>query len=172
MNELIKISFILNGRKISVYVPPNITLADMLHDYLGLTSVKKGCDTGECGACTVLLNDNPVTSCLVLAPQVEGQRVITVEGIIKGYELHPLQKSFIKRAGFQCGFCTPGILLTSIALLKEKPDLTDKEIKEALSGNLCRCTGYVQIIESIKDALEYVKEAQNFVDDDKNNVVE
>jgi carbon-monoxide dehydrogenase small subunit len=152
MDNLIPISFILNGKKTEVLIPPNITLADMLHDYLGIISVKKGCDTGECGACTVLLNGNPVTSCLILAPQAEGQEVTTLEGLSENGELHPLQKSFIENGAVQCGYCIPGMMLTAAALLKKNPRPQRQEIAKAISGNLCRCTGYIQQIKAIEDA--------------------
>lgn len=161
MSDLISVSFILNGRKTEVLIPPNITLADMLHDYLGLISVKKGCDTGECGACTVLLNGDPVTSCLILAPQVEGREVITLEGIFKGMELHPLQKSFVENDAIQCGYCISGMIMTSTALLMKNPRPTRQEITEVLSGNLCRCTGYLRQIKAIEDVFKSLKQNNN-----------
>jgi carbon-monoxide dehydrogenase small subunit len=145
-----EIKFILNEKKVEVDVPPNWTLLRLLRESLGLTGTKEGCGIGECGACTVSLDGMPVNACLVLAPKVEGRRVETVEGLGSRDSLHPLQKSFIDRGAIQCGFCTPGILMSSKALLEKNSNPTREEIKEAISGHLCRCTGYHQIIEAIE----------------------
>ncbi len=149
-NMDITIKFILNGRATEVAVPSNWTLLKLLREKLGLTGTKEGCGIGECGTCTVLLDGKPVNSCLVLAPKVEGKKVETIEGLGNRDSLHLLQKSFIDHGAIQCGFCTPGILMSSKALLEEKSSPTREDIKEAISGHLCRCTGYQQIIEAIE----------------------
>ena len=147
-----KIRFKLNGEPLEVSVPAHWTLLRLLREQLGLTGTKEGCGIGECGACTILLNGVPVHSCLLLAPKIEGKDVQTIEGVGSREALHPLQQSFIDHGAVQCGFCTPGILLSSKALLKNKPHPTREEVKEAISGHLCRCTGYQPIIEAIEDA--------------------
>ena len=144
------INFILNGKPTQVEVPPHWTLLRLLREKLGLTGTKEGCGIGECGACTVLLDGMPVNACLVLAPKAEGREVQTVEGLGSGKSLHPLQKSFIDHGAVQCGFCTPGILMSSKALLEKIPHPNREEVKEAISGHLCRCTGYHQIMEAIE----------------------
>ena len=148
----IKIEFTLNGKLMKVEVPPHWTLLKLLREKLGLTGTKEGCGIGECGACTVLMDGMPVNSCLVLAPKVEGRKIETIEGLGSRDSLHPLQKSFIGHGAIQCGFCTPGILMSSKALLEKNSIPNREEIKEALSGHLCRCTGYHQIIEAIEAA--------------------
>jgi len=148
------IKFTLNGRLINVEVSPHWTLLKLLREKLRLTGTKEGCGIGECGACTVLMDGIPVNACLVLAPKVEGRKIETIEGLGSRESLHPLQKSFIDHGAIQCGFCTPGILMSSKALLEKNSNPNRKEIKEALSGHLCRCTGYHQIIEAIKKASE------------------
>ncbi len=147
-----KISFRLNGGPVEVSVPTHWTLLRLLREKLGLTGTKEGCGIGECGACTVLLDGAPVHSCLVLAPKVEGREVETIEGLGSRKSLHPLQQSFIDHGAVQCGFCIPGILMSSKALLKANPHPTKDEVKEAISGHLCRCTGYQQIVEAIEAA--------------------
>ena len=144
------IRFVLNGKEMEVEVPSHWTLLRLLREKLGLTGTKEGCGIGECGACTVLLDGLPVNSCLILVPKVEGRRVETVEGLGSRESLHPLQRSFIEHGAVQCGFCTPGMLMSAKALLDKNPKPTREEIKEAISGNLCRCTGYQQIIEAIE----------------------
>lgn len=144
------ISFNLNGEDIQVLAEPNRTLLDLLRDDLGLTGTKKGCEAGECGACTVMLDDRPVNSCITLAAEVEGCRVITVEGVAQDGQLSPLQRQFIDKWAFQCGYCTAGMILSAKALLERNPHPTEQEIREAIEGNLCRCTGYVKIIEAIQ----------------------
>lgn len=139
----------LNGRMVEEDVSPNETLLDYLRNRRQVTSVKKGCDQGECGACTVLFNGKPVVSCLMLAVQADNADVTTLEGLAKPGELCVLQQAFLETYGFQCGFCTPGMILTAKALLDDNPHPTVEDIKEALEGNLCRCTGYEQIIESV-----------------------
>ena len=146
------ITFQLNGSRREVLVDPSQTLVRMLREDLGLTGTKNGCGEGDCGSCTVLLDDAPVNSCLVLAAQVDGHKVTTIEGLADGDKLHPLQTSFIENGAIQCGFCTPGMILSATALLDEQPDPSELDIRTAISGNLCRCTGYQKIVESIKAA--------------------
>ena len=133
-----------------VLAEPNRTLLDLLRDDLGLTGTKKGCEAGECGACTVMLDGRPVNSCITLAAEVEGCRVITVEGVAQDGQLTPLQRQFIDKWAFQCGYCTAGMIMSAKALLERNPHPTEIEIREAIEGNLCRCTGYVKIIEAIQ----------------------
>jgi aerobic-type carbon monoxide dehydrogenase small subunit (CoxS/CutS family) len=142
----------LNGEVVSIQIQPDALLVDVLRDELGLMGTKEACGQGECGACTVLLDGQPVTSCLVPAIKAQGREVQTVEGLASGGELHPLQKAFIKHGAVQCGYCTPGMLMSAKALLDRNPHPTEEEIKVAISGNLCRCTGYVKIVEAIKAA--------------------
>lgn len=130
-----------------------MTLLEALRERLGLTGTKRGCDMGQCGACTVLLDGQPVRSCLTLAIDAQGQEITTIEGLARNGELHPLQRAFHEHGAIQCGFCTPGMILTARALLAENPTPTVREIKQAISGNLCRCTGYVKIIEAITTAV-------------------
>jgi len=151
------VRFRLNGKPVETFTKPNDTLLNLLRRNLGITSVKRGCEVGECGACTVLLDGNPVVSCLILAPTVEGKEITTIEGISKEGELHPLQQAFIKAGAVQCGFCTPGMILTAKALLDKNPNPSLLEIKEAIQGNLCRCTGYTKIIQAIQLASKEIK---------------
>ncbi len=144
----------VNGEPRQVQVSGSNTLTEVLREHLGLTGTKHGCELGECGACTVLLDGKPVLACLVLAVECEGRGVETVEGMMQGPVLHPLQNAFAELGGTQCGYCTPGVLLTAKALLERHPDATRADIREALSGNLCRCTGYQQIFESVENAIE------------------
>lgn len=146
------INLTVNGGLEQVRVPSNMTLMRMLRESLALTGTKNGCSAGECGACTVMLNGEPVNSCMVLAVECDGAEVVTVEGLAGDQVLDPIQQAMINAGGVQCGFCTPGILMSSRALLDRNPDPSDDEISEALVGNLCRCTGYIRIIESIKEA--------------------
>ncbi len=143
------ITFQLNGMTTEVLVNPNQTLVRMLREDLGLTGTKYGCGEGDCGSCTVLLDGEPVNSCLVLAAQVDGHQVITIEGVADGDKLHPLQASFIEKGAVQCGFCTSGMILSAKALLEKQPDPSELEVRTAISGNLCRCTGYQKIVEAI-----------------------
>lgn len=147
-----KVSLTVNGRLCEAEIPPNRTLLDLLRDGLGLTGTKRGCEIGECGACTVLMDGIAVNSCLVLAPQAEGRRITTVEGLAEGGVLSPLQEAFLDHDAVHCGFCTPGMLMSAKSLLGHTPSPTEQEIRTAISGNLCRCTGYVQIVEAIDDA--------------------
>ena len=139
----------VNGMLREVMVEPYHTLLDVLREELGLTGAKKGCDSGHCGACTVLLHGKPVNSCLVLALDARHKEILTIEGLAHEGKLHPLQEAFLQQGAFQCGYCTPGILLTAKALLDENPHPTEMEVREALVGNLCRCTGYVRAIRAI-----------------------
>ncbi len=148
------VSFELNGGNVAVETRPNRTLLDLLREELGVTSVKKGCQQGECGACTLLLDGIPVTSCIVLAPQVEGRKVTTLEGLEEDHLMKKLQAAYVENGAVQCGFCTPGMLISSYALLRENPTPTEEEIKIAIEGNICRCTGYTKIIAAIGDAAE------------------
>lgn len=144
---------VVNGEEQSAEVLARHLLSDMLRDHLNLTGTKRGCETGTCGACTVLVDGKPVKSCLMLAIQARGRTVTTIEGLRgKDGELHPLQQSFIDHMGLQCGYCTPGFIMMACGLLAEKPRPTREEIRAGLSGNLCRCTGYTTIIESIEAA--------------------
>jgi 4-hydroxybenzoyl-CoA reductase subunit alpha len=147
----------VNGEEHSVAVQDSETLLDVLRDKLRLTGTKKGCDLGVCGACTILINGAPKNSCLLLAASCEGAEITTIEGVASGGELHPLQRAFINHGAIQCGFCTPGTVMSAVALVDRNPDPTDEEIKEALSGNLCRCTGYIRILEAVKNWKKYKK---------------
>lgn len=151
-NRIISVTIMVNGKKYSRNIPSNRTLLHFIREDLGLTGTKEGCGAGECGACTVLLNGKPVNSCLVLAAEVDGATIETVEGEAKNGELSKLQKAFHHNHAVQCGFCTPGMLMSVKALLKEHPKPTIEQIKEAIEGNFCRCTGYQQIIEAVLDA--------------------
>lgn len=147
-----KLRFYVNNKPVELMVAPHLTLLEVLRDELFLTGAKEGCGTGDCGACTVLVDGKPVTSCLMLAVEAEGQRVETVEGLSSDGELHLLQSAFIRAGGLQCGFCTPGLLMSSKALLDENPDPSEEEIRLGLSGNLCRCTGYDSIVRAVESA--------------------
>jgi carbon-monoxide dehydrogenase small subunit len=144
------ISFILNGQKTEIEVEPELLLVDMLRNRLGLTGTKIGCGEGDCGACTILLDGKNVNSCLILALQVNGHDILTVEGLGSYDKLHPLQEAFIAEGAVQCGFCTPGMLLSAKSLLDENPQPTRQQIAKHISGNLCRCTGYAKIINAIE----------------------
>jgi len=146
------VTMTVNGQEIDIAVAPNATLLEILRDNLGLTGVKEGCSEGVCGACTVLMNGNPVRSCLTLALEAEGAEILTIEGVAAGGELHPVQQAFIDRGAVQCGFCTPGMILSTKALLERIPHPTDEEIKTALAGNFCRCTGYAKILDAVREA--------------------
>jgi len=149
----LSIKFKLNGKEVNVQTSPNRRLIDLLREDLGLTGTKEGCSIGECGACTVLLNGKAVNSCLILAPQVNGAEIETVEGLDKNGKLHSLQENFLKHGAVQCGYCTPGMLMSAVALLDENPNPSAEDVRDAISGNLCRCTGYKQIIESILETV-------------------
>ncbi|HER23931.1 MAG TPA: (2Fe-2S)-binding protein [Candidatus Atribacteria bacterium] len=149
MKKLV-IEFTINQQKRRLFVKPNDLLINIIRNDLFLTGSKYSCGIGECGACTVLLDGEPVLSCLTLAATVDGKEITTIEGLAKGNELHPIQISFLKNAAVQCGFCTPSMILTATALLKENPNPTEDEIRDYIRGNICRCTGYVQIVKAIK----------------------
>lgn len=144
----------VNGEPRQILVEPYYSLLDTLRDELHLTGTKKGCDEGDCGACTVLLNGNPVTSCLVLAHSAHDAQVNTVEDLATPDALHPVQQAFVERGGLQCGFCTPGLIMAAVGLLDQNPDPTVEEVKYAIGGNLCRCTGYSKVVEAILAAAE------------------
>ncbi|NML47625.1 (2Fe-2S)-binding protein [Ramlibacter sp. G-1-2-2] len=148
------IALVVNGERQEAEVPARRLLADFLRDDLHLTGTKRGCETGTCGACSVLVDGEVVKSCLALAVHADGCQVTTVEGLAHGGELHPLQESFMRCGGLQCGYCTPGFLMASCALLARNPCPTEHEVRAGLNGNLCRCTGYSQIVESVLDAAE------------------
>jgi carbon-monoxide dehydrogenase small subunit len=155
MSEVHTIGCTVNGEEHSVHVPARKLLSDVLREDLGLTGTHVGCEHGVCGACTVLLDGQPVRSCLMFAVQADGARLQTIEDLASGPDdLHPVQKAFWERHGLQCGFCTPGMVLTAIALLEQNPRPTDEEIREAIAGNICRCTGYVFIVDAIRAAAE------------------
>lgn len=147
----------VNGESGKIEVEPWKTLAWVLREELGLTGTKVACDSGNCGACTVLMNDKAIKSCLMLAPQAAGKEITTIEGLATKERLHPLQQAFIDHFAVQCGFCTPGMILKAKALLDENPDPSEEAIRESLSGNLCRCTGYVKIVEAIVSARDKMK---------------
>jgi carbon-monoxide dehydrogenase small subunit len=151
-----EVSFELNGEPMTVTVEPNVSLLDMIRDEVGVKSVKKGCEQGECGACTLLIDGAPVTSCLVLAPQVEGRHVTTIEGLEKNSLMIDLREAFIENGAVQCGFCTPGMLMSAYALLRDNPHPSMEEVKMGIEGNICRCTGFTKIIEAILDAAERI----------------
>lgn len=142
----------VNGREHALDVPDHKTLLEVLRGDLELTGVKEGCDRGECGACTVLIDGKPFRSCMMLAVEAQGREIVTIEGLAKNERLHPLQEAFIENQGVQCGFCTPGMILTASAFLEENPKPTRDEAARAISGNICRCTGYTKIIDSILQA--------------------
>ena len=150
--EKIEVSFTLNGSRVSVAVDPNERLLDLLRDELHMTGTKEGCAIGECGACTVILDGKAVTSCLVPAGSVEGHNVVTIEGIGAEGHLDPIQEAVLRNHALQCGFCTPGFIVSAKALLDENPNATKEEIRRAISGNLCRCTGYEQLTTAIYEA--------------------
>lgn len=152
------IHFTLNGREVSVEVESHKMLLQVLRDNLHLTGSKDGCGQGECGACTVLVDGISVDSCLYPAFEMEGKSVTTIEGLVgEGNKLHPIQEAFVENGGVQCGFCTPGMIMSAKALLDENPDPTDEEIRKGISGNLCRCTGYIQILNSIRKAAKSLR---------------
>ena len=154
-----KIRFNVNGREVEVETDAQTRLLDLLREDLYLTGTKEGCGEGECGACTVLLDGRAVNSCLILAPQVDGKDVLTIEGLADGTDLHPIQRAYVEKGAVQCGFCTPGFILSTYALLRENPSPTDEEILTALEGNLCRCTGYTKILEAVRYAAKLMQEA-------------
>ncbi|MCP5456732.1 MAG: (2Fe-2S)-binding protein [Thermotogae bacterium] len=152
-----KISFTLNNERLSVDVVEDMRLLDFLRDELGLTGTKEGCGEGECGACTVIIDGKAVNSCLVLLPEIDGSEVTTIEGLSKDGELDTIQKAFVDEGAVQCGFCTPGMIMSAKALLDRNDSPSDEEIMEAIEGNLCRCTGYYKIVQAIKTAAENLR---------------
>ena len=142
----------VNSQKYTLTVTSEETLLEVIRNRMSLTGTKEGCGTGDCGACTVIMDGRPVNSCLVLASEADGSKITTVEGLSRGGKMHPLQEAFINEGGVQCGFCSPGMIMSSKALLDRNPAPTEEEIKKALAGNLCRCTGYVKIIKAVKAA--------------------
>ena len=148
----------VNGEIFEILSEPHKTLLEVLREDLGLTGTKRACDLGTCGACTVLINGKPHLSCLTLAADAQGKEILTIEGLSQDGELHPLQKAFVDQGAIQCGFCTPGMILTAKAFLEEHPHPSEEEVKKAISGNLCRCTGYVKIVEAILSVARGVKE--------------
>jgi carbon-monoxide dehydrogenase small subunit len=156
--ERVSIQVTVNGQTYRADVESRMLLVHFLRDVLGLTGTHIGCDTTSCGACTVLWNGRPVKSCTVFAVQVDGDELLTVEGLERDGQLHPVQEGFWEEHGLQCGFCTPGMMITAVALLAENPDPDEEEIRKAISGNLCRCTGYVNIVKSIQFAARKMRE--------------
>jgi carbon-monoxide dehydrogenase small subunit len=148
----VSLSFRLNGQACRAEVRPHELLVDFIRDRLGLVGTKKACDMGACGACTILVDGRAVTSCAMFAFEVQGKDVLTIEGLVHDGRLHPLQEAFLRCGGFQCGFCTPGMILLAKSLLDEHPEATDQEIKEFMNANVCRCTGYQMIVESVRHA--------------------
>jgi carbon-monoxide dehydrogenase small subunit len=141
----------VNGSDVELDVEPSATLAHVLREQLGLTGTKLGCEEGECGACTVLIDGTPINSCIYPALKAAGRRVLTIEGLASGDELHPLQRAFLQRGAVQCGYCTPGLILSASALLEQIPNPSEEQIRRAISGNLCRCTGYLKVVQAIQD---------------------
>ncbi|ESW99978.1 ferredoxin [Mesorhizobium sp. LSJC268A00] len=155
----VAVSTTINGDSVEYLCQPDETLLDVLRDRLGLTGAKEGCGTGDCGACSIILNDRLVCSCLVLGAEAEGRHIETVEGMAHGDQLHPLQQKFLEHAALQCGICTPGFLIAAKDLLAKNPDPTEEEIRFGLAGNLCRCTGYDKIVRAVQDAANVMKGA-------------
>lgn len=155
-----KLNVTINGTAMSVEVDPSLRLVDFLRDNLFLTGTKVGCGKGECGACTVIMNGKAVTSCIIPVMRAQGAVIETIEGLAKGAQLHPIQEEFIEKGAIQCGFCTPGMIMSSKALLDENPDPTSLEVREALGGNICRCTGYVKIEEAVMAAAERMRKGE------------
>ena len=151
MQKLV-VNYTINGRSYETYIQPNRTLLEVVRDELRLTGAKEGCGTGDCGACSMIVNGKLVTSCLMLAPQADGGEIVTIEGLARNGQLHPVQQAFIEKGAVQCGFCIPGMILAGKALLDHNPQPTTEEIRAAIAGNLCRCTGYTKIVEAIAAA--------------------
>jgi carbon-monoxide dehydrogenase small subunit len=150
----LEVHYTINGRAHEAYIEPNLTLLEVVRDDLRLTGTKEGCGTGDCGACSMIVDGKLVTSCLMLAPQADGAEITTIEGLATNGELHPVQQAFIDTGGVQCGFCIPGMILAGKALLDKNPKPDEQEIRSAIAGNLCRCTGYTKIVEAIAAAAE------------------
>ncbi len=152
-----KVSFLLNGKEIRIETSPDRRVVDILREDLHLTGTKEGCGTGECGACTILVDDESRLSCLMLAIQLEGRKITTIEGLAERKALHPVQQAFVEIGAVQCGFCTPGMVLAAVDLLQKNPDPSRLEIRKGMSGNLCRCTGYQKIIDAVEVASRRIK---------------
>jgi carbon-monoxide dehydrogenase small subunit len=152
-----QVELTVNGALYKLDVQPWETLVEVIRDDLGLTGTKEGCGLGECGACTVIMDGRAVNSCLVLAAEADGKQITTIEGLADGDKLHPIQQAFVNHGGLQCGFCTPGMIMSAKALLDEKPSPSEEEIREGIAGNICRCTGYAKIIESVKAAAKNIQ---------------
>jgi aerobic carbon-monoxide dehydrogenase small subunit len=151
----------VNGKQVGGSVEPRTLLVSFIRDDLNLTGTHVGCDTGHCGACTVMMDGKTVKSCMVLAVQAQGTEILTVEGLAQGDELHPIQEAFWRNHGLQCGFCTPGLLMSGLYLLQRNPDPTDEEIRRAIEGNLCRCTGYVNVVKSVRAAAKSMRKGRD-----------
>ncbi|MEM1550847.1 MAG: (2Fe-2S)-binding protein [Candidatus Bathyarchaeia archaeon] len=159
MKSLIKVN--INGKDYELLADHNWSLLDLLREKLRLTGTKRGCEEGECGACTVIMDGKAVNSCLVLAVEADGKKILTIEGLASNGELHPIQKAFIEYHAFQCGFCTPGMIMMAKALLDENPEPTEEDIKKAIVGNICRCADYTNIVKAIVAASRYMKAKSN-----------
>ena len=146
------VQYTINGRSYEAYIEPSSTLLEVVRDELRLTGAKEGCGTGDCGACSMIVNGKLVTSCLMLAPQADGAEIVTIEGLAQNGDLHPVQQAFVEKGAVQCGFCIPGMILAGKALLDHNPKPSSDEIRQAIAGNLCRCTGYTKIVEAITEA--------------------
>lgn len=155
-----KVELDVNDRIYEVDVEPGATLREAIRDKLWLTGTKKGCDVGGCGSCTVLLDGKAVYSCMVFAARAEGKKITTIEGLADNGRLHPVQEAFVKHGAVQCGYCTPGMILSAKALLDENPDPTEEEVKDAIAGNICRCTGYVKIVKAVLAAAEIMRKGE------------
>jgi carbon-monoxide dehydrogenase small subunit len=153
-------NFNINGRSYEVIISPGLTLSELLREHLDLTGTKKACGVGQCGSCTVLVDGRPTLACSTLAIAVQDKKILTIEGLSKGTQLHPLQQSFIDHGAIQCGFCTPGMIMMAKALLDNNPNLTRQEVQEGLGGNLCRCTGYLKIIDAVMAAADRMKRGE------------
>ncbi len=151
-----QITIYVNGQTHELLVKPSASLLDVIREDLGLTGAKEGCGVGECGACTVIMDGETVNACLILAVEANGRQITTIEGLANGEELHPIQQAFVDVGGLQCGFCTPGMVLSAKALLDKNPHPSDDEIRKGLEGNFCRCTGYTKIIASVRDAADRI----------------
>jgi carbon-monoxide dehydrogenase small subunit len=154
------IKFVINGQSVEVRVKPWRTLLELIREDLNLTGTKEGCGHGECGSCTVIMDGKTVNSCLVPALEADGQEILTIEGLSKDDKLNPIQEAFVERSGMQCGFCTPGMIISAKALLDRNPDPSEQEIREAVAGNFCRCTGYTKIVESIGAAAKALRKVK------------
>ena len=154
------VTTVVNGDPVEFLADPAMTLLDVLRDELNLTGAKEGCGSGDCGACSVIVDDRLVCACLMLAAEAQGRRVATIEGLAQGGQLHPLQRKFLEHAALQCGFCTPGLLMAAKALLDANPDPTESEVRYGLAGNLCRCTGYDKVIRAVMDAAAELRQVR------------